>query len=169
MTGTMEFLMDILNIVGFRRVCVTIVSLLVISICFGKVATASDGDKKQKPPEIAILKSLESKYNPVEFDHETHIDIAEGCPQCHHQHGGGEPIVCKNCHSLDSSYFKKHVKYTFLPCKDCHGKLNPAIPNMPSLKVAYHRQCFNCHRGMGDIGISPKGCEELCHAVRESK
>ncbi len=41
--------------------------------------------------------------------------------------------------------------------------------DMPGLKTAYHKQCFSCHRGMGNIGTDPKGCAEICHAKRAEK
>jgi hypothetical protein len=34
----------------------------------------------------------------------------------------------------------------------------------PGLKIALHRTCFQCHKGMGDIGTDPKGCTQICHA-----
>jgi predicted CXXCH cytochrome family protein len=56
-----------------------------------------------------------------------------------------------------------------MACKSCHSSYDPANPNMPGLKTAYHSQCFQCHRGMGNVGIDPKGCTVMCHAKKEQK
>ena len=63
----------------------------------------------------------------------------------------------------------KSVSQRFIPCNGCHADADPDNPGMPGLKTAYHRQCFTCHRGMGNIGTDPKGCAELCHAKEAGK
>lgn len=137
----------------------------IISLC-PSVVMAEDGEAKRKPPTTVSLNTLEDKYEPVEFNHKFHTMVADGCQICHHQHGTGQPVVCMDCHSLDSKSFKKAVIHTFLPCRKCHGELNRNLPSMPSLKVAYHRQCFGCHLGSDGIGEDPKACAEKCHEAR---
>jgi hypothetical protein len=65
--------------------------------------------------------------------------------------------------------FKTTTTSSFMACKNCHGALDPATPQMPGLKVAYHRQCFQCHLGMADVGVSPKSCTVMCHDKRDQK
>jgi predicted CXXCH cytochrome family protein len=142
-----------------------IVGLLVVSACIFFVASTSGSTSKAKMPGLTVLDSIEKMYGPVKFDHEIHTLMAGSCGECHHQHG--TDLGCKNCHSLDSSAFKKTVENSFLPCKSCHGEINSDMPGMPSLKVAYHAQCFGCHRGMGNVGLDPKGCTEQCHVRKE--
>ena len=115
--------------------------------------------------KVRTLDSLMDKYEPVKFDHDLHAQIAENCWQCHHEHSKNASS-CSDCHSLKPQDFKRTVNNPFMPCKNCHGAYDPSVPAMPGLKAAYHRQCFNCHRGMADVGIDPKGCTNQCHAKR---
>lgn len=120
-------------------------------------------------PEVRILDSLKNNYAPVRFDHAMHASLAGNCAACHHEHGEGKAFRCKGCHSLGPSMFRNSVVQGFSACKTCHGEYDPGNPAMPGLKTAYHKQCFQCHRGMGNIGADPKGCAELCHAKRTDK
>jgi hypothetical protein len=120
-------------------------------------------------PGVTVLDSLQNTYSPVTFDHEKHAAIAGNCAACHHEHSAGAGLPCKQCHSLTPATFKKTAVHSFMPCKNCHGALNRDDPGTPGLKVAYHRACFTCHRGMGNIGTDPRGCTELCHAKKPDK
>ena len=117
-----------------------------------------------KRPGIVKLNSLHGIYAAVNFDHQKHALIAGECSKCHHEHEDSKALTCKNCHSISPSAFRDSVVNSFMACKNCHGAYVPANPEMPGLKVAYHRTCFECHRGMGNIGIDPKGCTQMCHA-----
>lgn len=114
-------------------------------------------------PDKVKLDSLQDKYGPVLFDHTKHTQIAEGCFSCHHEHPNVKELNCSNCHKLDADVFKKSVTNCFMACKNCHTGYDPKNPGQPGLKVAYHKQCFKCHAGMGDVGTDPKGCTTLCH------
>ncbi len=127
---------------------------------------AGDADPMAQPG-VVVLDSLSDQYDAVTFDHEMHVMAAEECAQCHHQHGSRVTRACGDCHTLNSEVFKRTVVHTFMPCKDCHGQYNPDTPQMPGLKGAYHRTCFECHRGMGQLGLDPTGCTEMCHAKRD--
>ena len=120
-------------------------------------------------PGVRVLGSISDKYKPVVFDHAKHVSIADGCATCHHQHQDSKKLNCRECHALDRAAFKNSVTSNFMACSSCHGAPDPATPSVPGLKVAYHKQCFQCHRGMGNIGTDPKGCAELCHAKRPAK
>ncbi len=115
------------------------------------------------------LGTISDKYEPVRFNHSRHIDLAGKCDTCHHEHGDNSSLPCKNCHSLNNNTFKNTVVNGFMACQNCHGAINPDNPSIPSLKVAYHRTCFQCHRGMGEVGIDPKGCTKICHAQKIKK
>ncbi len=131
------------------------------------VAAYPTGASDVSGPGTVVLDSLVDLYGPVTFNHSMHAAyFASSCGDCHHQHGGYESQPCKGCHSLDAADFKKTVVQSFLSCQSCHGETNPSAPGMPGLKVAYHKQCFECHRGMGNVGKSPAGCTEQCHARR---
>jgi hypothetical protein len=116
-------------------------------------------------PGVRVLSSISDKFEPVTFDHAKHVSLAGKCDACHH-HGNGAASTCQQCHNLSPAVFKNSVAHTFLPCSSCHGSPDPGNPTMPGLKVAYHKKCFECHRGMGNVGLDPKGCTELCHAKK---
>jgi hypothetical protein len=116
-------------------------------------------------PDTIELNQLEGPYQPVIFDHRRHAaEFAESCGDCHHQHRGYEKLPCKRCHAIDKAQFKESVVRSFRPCGNCHGDYDPATPDVPGLKVAFHEVCFSCHKGMGDLGRTPAGCEQQCHA-----
>lgn len=117
-------------------------------------------------PGKRVLGSLEDRYNPVTFDHPKHVAIAGNCAACHHEHAMGNGLPCKQCHTLTPATFRNSTSRSFFACKSCHNEFDRDNPGMPGLKTAYHRQCFTCHRGMGNIGTDPRGCTELCHARR---
>ena len=118
-------------------------------------------------PDTVNLDSLTGKYAPVLFDHEMHLEIAETCEECHHQHGTNSSLSCSECHSIAASSFRSSVTESFTACRDCHDEYDPASPGMPGLKVAYHRQCFQCHRGIAGVGVEPEACAAMCHDINE--
>ena len=134
----------------------------------GLKTTAADASEKGLPG-MRTLGSISDQYTPVKFDHPKHVMIAGSCSTCHHQHQDVKKLNCMGCHALAPSVFKNSVKNNFTACSACHSTPDPSNPTVPSLKVAYHKQCFQCHRGMGDIGVEPKGCTEICHAQKASK
>ena len=122
-----------------------------------------------KMPQVIVLGSIAKTYEPVKFNHASHVSNAGSCAECHHQHGTGQDLACGECHAIDASAFKKSVKLAKMrPCGECHSASYPAgDPGRPGLKVAYHRACFKCHRGdVGSVGQDPKGCVEMCHVPR---
>lgn len=122
-------------------------------------------------PRALVLGTLSDRYEPVPFNHAGHVSTAGGCNDCHHQHGTGSVLACAGCHALDPASFRKSVgTVSFRPCRECHpGSLRPDKPETVTLKVAYHRACFRCHRGdVGTVGTDPKGCTEMCHARKEA-
>ncbi|MGD0884215.1 MAG: cytochrome c3 family protein [Thermodesulfovibrionales bacterium] len=138
----------------------------VFSICifFGTSLFAGNGAKN---PEFVTLDSIADKYESVIFTHARHATLAGNCGSCHHQHADSGTLPCKGCHSLTPADFKKSVTQSFMACKNCHAGNDRANPAVPGLKVAYHQMCFQCHKGMGNIGLDPKGCTEICHAKKE--
>jgi hypothetical protein len=131
----------------------------------------AEGDGKSpaaRLPGVRVLGGISEKYNAVAFDHSKHVVLAGNCAACHH-HGNGNASSCKECHKLGPSVFKNSVAHNFMACSNCHSAADRDNPAMPGLKVAYHKKCFECHRGMGNIGLDPKGCAELCHAKKIQK
>jgi hypothetical protein len=132
----------------------TIITVIVSLCCILLSPPAIHADEGQQPSKTTG---------------EKHISIAGDCGVCHHQHGKNAALPCGECHSVKASTFKATATGGFIACKNCHGAYDPATPQMPGLKVAYHRQCFECHRGMGEVGVNPKGCALMCHDKRDQK
>lgn len=142
--------------------------IFMLIACLFFAAFLSTGNAARLP-ETITLDSISDKFEPVIFTHETHAAMVDNCGTCHHEHGNNGALPCKECHSLSPSAFKNSVTSSFMACMNCHSDYSPSDPTMPGLKVAYHTKCFQCHRGMYDVGIDPKGCAELCHARKEVK
>lgn len=130
---------------------------------------SEDGTAGKGMPGVVILDSITDRFEAVRFDHGEHVDMADSCGECHHQHGTEKTITCRECHRIDPSAFKKSVGVsTFSSCKSCHGtSFSAENQGMPGLKAAYHRACFSCHREVNDVGLDPKGCTNLCHERRK--
>jgi hypothetical protein len=147
--------------------CVVVVAFLLTGA--GLKMTIADASSESGLPGMRTLGSISDQYTPVKFDHPKHVMIAGSCAACHHQHQDSKKLNCKDCHAIAPAVFKNSVKSNFLACSACHGAPDPSNPSVPGLKVAYHKQCFSCHRGMGSIGADPKGCTEICHAKKAPK
>jgi len=79
-------------------------------------------------PEIIVIDTIKGIYSPTVFTHKLHAEMSYmsgGCQSCHHFNPGGKVLRCIECHKPLTSR------------KDL---------NKPSLKGAYHQQCFSCHR-----------------------
>jgi hypothetical protein len=139
--------------------------VVVISFCLFLSVSIVAGTN----PGVVTLDSISDKYEAVRFDHESHTSIAGNCGACHHEHGNSGSLPCKDCHAVTPDTFKKSVINSFMACKNCHVVSDPENPVIPGLKVAYHKACFQCHRGMGNVGLDPKGCAEICHAKKEQR
>jgi len=139
---------------------------IVLSLC---LLAAAFVNAAAEEPGVRILDSIKDVYTPVKFDHPKHVSIAGNCSACHHEHGMADGLPCKQCHALTPQTFKNSVNHSFMPCKNCHTTADRDNASMPGLKTAYHKQCFTCHRGMGNIGTDPKGCAEICHARNADK
>ncbi len=139
----------------FSAVC----AALAVSGLIAAMTVLPAGVEGKEMPGTIVLKSLKNQYGPVTFNHEMHASIAGNCGTCHHQHNEKARASCKECHSLKIS-----LKQSFAACSSCHSDPVPDMPEMPGLKVALHKKCFQCHVGIGDLGASPGACVKTCHA-----
>jgi hypothetical protein len=151
---------------SMKKISVLVV-VIGISLFFG--ASLFAANQAAKAPDMVTLDSISTTYEPVFFTHERHVSLAGDCSVCHHEHQSIKSLPCKDCHSLPSSAFESSLTKNFTACRNCHGSASPDTPAVPGLKVALHQTCFQCHRGMGNIGADPKGCTEICHAKKEQK
>lgn len=137
---------------------------IILALFFISAPAFGVGDE---PPASVMIDSLSHLFEGVEFDHELHVEVTEGCAVCHHHRFGSEAEEerCAKCHS--------ECRGTFSPtCSDCHvaepftGKhirKMEADPNryhidVTGLKAAYHLKCLNCHIEEG----APSECVD-CH------
>jgi len=137
----------------------------IIIICVG-AAAAVGAAAEGKLPKIIVLDALSKTYEPVRFDHEKHLSLADGCAGCHHQHRSMPIQECKECHRFDTAAFRKNViQDRLLPCRDCHPAKDTPGTEPPGLKAAYHNACNKCHWGeVGSKNLS--GCTEVCHVPK---
>ena len=144
-------------------------ALFAMILCLAAWAAPLAAGQPPAGPSKAVLGELAREYEPVRFNHASHVGMASGCGDCHHQHGAEKSISCKGCHALDDAAFRRSVgATTFKACRSCHEATRKAGAAGPDLKSAYHRACFKCHRGdVGTVGTDPKGCVEMCHAKKD--
>jgi hypothetical protein len=141
-------------------------ALLVGAMLGGLNASPVRAEGVSKPGTI-VLKYLVNQYGPVTFNHEMHVAIAGNCGTCHHQHDEKVKAGCTECHALNAGAFKPSAKKGFAACSSCHSDPMPDMPEMPGLKVAFHKKCFSCHVGMNDLGSSPEACTKTCLAKKK--
>lgn len=137
--------------------------LIVILVCMVVGYNYLEG---KSMPNVIILDKIKGDYSEVRFDHAKHVSLASKCGVCHHTHTQKTYESCNRCHQMTSELFKASARHSFVACSECHGQYDIKNPAVVSLKVAYHKKCFSCHRGIGEIGQSPKGCNTLCHSKK---
>jgi len=142
----------------------TMAFLWLLAVMIGSPARAEG----KEMPDTIVIKYLKKQYGPVVFNHTMHAAIAGSCGKCHHQHNDKARSTCNECHALNGDTFKASVKQSFTACSACHTEYSPEMPEMPGLKVALHKKCFECHVGIGELGSSPRGCVKTCHAKKIS-
>ena len=89
-------------------------------------------------PDTVVIDDVSHWFMPVEFDHAGHVDMAEACTTCHHDQEPGDETACGDCHLAE---------------------YDPAAPDVPDLKMAFHRNCLGCH----DENGATLACVD-CHA-----
>ena len=147
-----------------KKALVAVGALLLVALSAASGGAVSKALEKPEIPGSVVLESLSSIYEPVWLNHAMHIYLADDCSVCHHEHMRQAEISCKRCHDLNPTAFRQSVVNKFMPCRFCHSEPDPGAPEMPSLKVAYHRACFQCHVFNDEIGTGPGGCTKKCHA-----
>jgi len=142
-------------------------SSIILIGALGVLAVAGNGFSGTGPDAV-VLDSLAELYEPVQFNHAMHVELAEGkCAKCHHHTTGAAPLEprCLACH-------KGGIDGGVYACRDCHPlkrfeadylaslTANPQLyhNDKPGLKGALHRNCLGCHVDNG----GPSGCKD-CH------
>lgn len=151
-------------------ICSFISALFVIIFSITSHCLAADPTEITAPDYVTI-NILANFYEPVEFDHQLHVDYAS-CVECHHHTTGIPPSNphCLNCHD-------EKARTNDISCSSCHP-VNPFTKeaekpteqkakfhiDVPSLKASYHLSCLNCHKA---IGAGPIECAD-CHELTDS-
>jgi cytochrome c553 len=114
----------------------------VLSLRDMTVATIADEDI----PEQVVIGTLSNKFEPGKLPHRKIVKRLIKEMQNDNLAGffhGQETVMCQGCHH-NSPASKTPPK-----CSSCHSApFNPARPDMPGLKAAYHGQCMSCHTAM---------------------
>jgi uncharacterized membrane protein len=131
------------NVLSFAF-CTMVAGFLLMALGLKTTAAVASSESG---PGMRTLGNISDQYTPEKFDHPKHVVIAGSCAMCHHQHQDIKKLNCMGCHSIAPSTFKNSVKSNFTACSARRGAPNANSPSVPGLKVAYHQQCFQCHRG----------------------
>ncbi len=108
-------------------------TLLLLLILAGlSVALAAEG------PDEVTIDELSHWFKPVEFSHGYHAELAGDCTVCHHFQDAEDAGLCSDCHGVG---------------------FDPAEPDSPDLKLAFHLRCMGCHQ---EQGAGPLACTD-CH------
>jgi len=97
-------------------------------------------------PRIYLIQELVDRFEPVQFPHADHQQMAIECQVCHHHTTPktGKTPRCKTCHK---------------------SAFDPEQPAKPRLVGSYHQMCLGCHR---DMGMGPVKCLK-CHQKRSER
>ncbi len=124
-----------------------------------RVMTITDEDI----PETVVIGSLSATYEPSKLPHRKIVKRLIKDMQGNNLAGyfhGQDTLMCQGCHH-NSPASKTPPK-----CGSCHGApFDPATPDRPGLKAAYHGQCMSCHTAMKLEKPDSRGCgdAEGCH------
>ena len=87
-------------------------------------------------PDVVVIDEVSHWFDPVEFAHADHVDMADACISCHHDQEPGDESACDDCHVAE---------------------YDPESPDVPDLKMAYHLLCMGCHDEV-DATLECVGC-----------
>jgi len=114
-------------------------------------------------PDSVIIDSIADEYEPTVFTHGTHVDYLmqsikdDKLAAAFHN---DPAILCAACHH-NSPFSATPPK-----CSSCHAAaIDPAVPERPALKAAYHLQCMGCHTAMNLDSPKNTSCN-TCHKER---
>lgn len=117
----------------------------------------------KSPYKVVIDELANGKYEPCVFNHRHHVASLLQRIQGNKLAGAfhTQPAtLCVTCHH--------HSPATLNPpkCVTCHSKnINPATPQRPALKAAYHLNCLTCHKDMKVSRPRSTDCT-TCHKLR---
>jgi len=111
-----------------------------------------------EPPDEMLLDYQGYKSDrkgPVPFSHEDHAEDYEiACTECHHEYKDGKNVWTE----------EKPVK----KCVECHHPMK-SEGKVKKLKLAYHKNCRNCHKAMVKSGASEDAPYRKCGDCHQDK
>ena len=117
-------------------------------------------------PLTVTIGDLSDKYEANRFNHRRHVaslmDRIKDSKLADAFHSSPETL-CATCHH------NSPLSKTPPRCGSCHSReINPAAPERPTLKAAYHLQCMGCHDGMNVARPQKTSCV-TCHKVKTAE
>jgi hypothetical protein len=131
--------------------------VILAGLLFVIVGTLTAAEKQSVPEEIVIEnESYKSdKKGPVRFSHLDHSESYDvACTECHHDYQDGKNVW------KEGAPIKK--------CFVCHNPLK-SEEKVKKLKLAFHRNCKNCHKDLAKKGISKDAPYKKCNDCHEKR
>ena len=133
----------------------TLLTVILAGLLFVIVGTLTAAEKQSVPEEIVIEnESYKSdRKRPVRFSHLDHSESYDvACTECHHDYQDGKNVW------KEGDPVKK--------CFVCHNPLK-SEEKVKNLKLAFHRNCKNCHKDLAKKGISKDAPYRKCNDCHE--
>ena len=135
----------------------TILTIILACIPFVVMGTLTAAEKQSVPEEIVIENEnyKSDKKGPVRFSHLNHSeDYDVACSECHHDYQDGKNVW------KEGDPVKR--------CFACHNPLK-SEEKVKKLKLAFHRNCKNCHKDLAKKGISKDAPYRKCNDCHEKR
>jgi hypothetical protein len=113
---------------------------------------ATTAEPLQAPKETITI----AGKKPVNFNHQTHIDLGVTCGQCHHD-ANHQPRTAEDIAALSSG--------EELSCASCHNSNFPK-PELQNPKDIFHANCKECHQAGFNGKQGPTKCTD-CHTKQQ--
>jgi hypothetical protein len=127
--------------------------------------TAADIYADADIPETVSIDAVAEKFEPVTMNHramaKAMAERVKDSKLAGYFHGGNPAWLCQGCHH--------NAPATKTPptCGACHTtSFDPQKPTKPTLRAAYHQNCFGCHEKMGVDIPAATDCT-ACHAQKK--
>jgi hypothetical protein len=130
---------------------------LFVTVLFISMGILQAFEEQSVPDEMDISNEVykSDRKGPVPFSHVDHAeDYDLECTACHHEYEDGENVWDEG----------KHVK----KCVECHDPLKNE-GEVKRLKIAFHKNCKNCHRKIVEEEISEDAPYKKCNGCHQKK
>ncbi len=124
---------------------------------------------KKTMPATVEISSMSREYHAVKFPHDTHMKklragIVLRSPALAGVHSRNS-LECMACHHHSPPITEETTPPA---CGSCHPNHQNTDKDRPSLKVAYHQRCMDCHTRMGLEKPKASDCQS-CHRKKNEK